>query len=123
MEFDSFEGRCEYCGNIVPIMAADQKDADIKVAEDCSCDGSAKEKRFEDAKALIIKYFSDSCIDDGLRAADGKVVKLMYTAAELVNNGLIDKVSISVDSLTKCIISMSSKAIIKVQRIDVFKYE
>ena len=122
-EFGSFEGRCKYCGNIVHIMAADQKDADIKVMEDCSCYGHIKAKRLEGAKGLIDEYFSEKCIEEGFCAVDDKVVIFMHKAAEMVNEGLAGKMSITLSPLTRCVMSLNSKGVLKVQRVDSFKCE
>jgi len=123
MEFGSFEGTCKYCGFILPIMAADQKDADIKVGEGCDCGGYLREKRFINAKVLVDKYFGDACIEAGLRTVDVDVLPLLYKAVECVNSEKIKSVSIAITPSTKCAISMNAKESIRVERTDTHKFQ
>lgn len=39
MEMETYQGVCKYCGEIQPVMAMDQIDANEKISEECSCGG------------------------------------------------------------------------------------
>jgi hypothetical protein len=124
MEFNSFEGVCKHCGYKEFIMAGDQKDADIKIYENCSCGGHFKGKRLDRAKELIDNYFDWSCeVNDGLVPVDSDVLPLLHKAAELINAQIVDAVSVTITPAIKCSMSMTSKGVIKVRRVDTETFE
>lgn len=42
-----YEGICKYCGQITPVLANTQKEADMLVTEECDCTGADAKKRKE----------------------------------------------------------------------------
>ena len=38
-----YEGVCSYCGNIQPVLAMDQEDADLIITRQCDCGAAERE--------------------------------------------------------------------------------
>lgn len=89
IEMVNYEGTCQYCGDIQPILSADQIDADKKVSEQCACDGYKKEQRLIRACEAIDTLFGDRVKEKGLKTADYQAIELMKQTAEAINEDVI----------------------------------
>lgn len=117
IEMANHEGTCRYCGNIQPVLAVDQIDADGKISEKCECSGYQKEQRYKRAADYIEKICDTDCANRGIQALPREVIDGACRMAILINEDLIDNVSIKVGG-AKISLAMTSTDKIKVSRTD-----
>lgn len=87
----TYEGICKYCGNVQPIMASSQEEADMLISKACSCNGAEAEDKFD----RICKNAKE--ITEGLEPA---ITDAMITLGRFIQYGIIDKVTIKVQDAT-----------------------
>lgn len=100
MEFDIFEGVCRYCGEINPIMAADQRDADLKISDKCSCGGVKIEKKIICLRKSIEEFCGNETKTANFAMVDRQVVEQLKNMGELVIKQKIQEITIKVNGET-----------------------
>lgn len=115
IEMMTLEGVCRYCGNMQPVMAADQIDADNKISEACSCGGEEKEKRRLRVLENIETIAGEAAANMGFNAVDADILYWLKRAGEMILDGGMDKASAEVDG-TKIVITINSKGDVKIKR-------
>lgn len=111
-------GACKFCGQLTQIYALDRWDKDSlnEVATElCPCEDalrySARKNRREVAKELIEQKFGH-----GVDAQPQDVQDLLYANAEAIIEEKISKVTTVLDSKTKCVITMTAKGAIRIEK-------
>ena len=115
IEMANFEGVCKYCGNMQPILAADQIDANLKISETCKCKGYLKEKQHDRMLKNIDQTFGAECQQFGLLPVSTGQLAAITDAAELVFKETIQMTAIGLFGSTAKI-SKSAKGAIKIER-------
>lgn len=115
IEMANYEGTCRYCGEIQPILAVDQMDADVKISEKCSCGGFRREKRHTAMEDNIKAMFGAGCDGTLFKAATEEQMDLINAAGEAVFEGHVASVSIGLGK-TAAKLSMTTKGNVKVER-------
>lgn len=115
IEMMTLEGVCRYCGNMQPVMAADQIDADNKISEGCSCGGAAKERRKIRVLENIEAIAGEEAVNMGFAAVNGDTLLWLKRAGEMVLNGEMDKASTEIDG-TKITIAITRKGDVEIKR-------
>jgi hypothetical protein len=115
IEMSNFEGICRFCGEHIPVLAADQKDADLKAEEYCNCGGFAKEKKHKAMMQNIENLFGDSCRKRGFEPVNTETLEIIKAAAEGVFTGAVLSVSIGLGG-TAATVTYGKKQSIKITR-------
>jgi|GEM_PF-3476118 len=123
MEFQTLEGICKYCGNKQPVMAADQKDADIKITNECDCGGAKKEKTHKAMLKNLENTVGDKASEYGFREVSPQQRKAIDALAEAVFNEHIEKASINVDHTVLTIAMVKDKVRIIRKKTRVLEFE
>jgi len=84
IEMSNYEGTCRYCGEIQPILAVDQMDADVRISEKCSCGGYRREKRHTAMEDNIQAMFGAGCDGTLFKAVTEEQLDLINAAGEAV---------------------------------------
>ncbi|MCI7300999.1 MAG: hypothetical protein SOR93_14170 [Clostridiales Family XIII bacterium] len=121
IEMNTYEGQCKYCGNIQPIMAMDQIDANEQISEKCDCGGAETERR----KASLLKNLNDvvgkNAPNYGMRQVEPEQEEIITQMALAVFNGLLERASCKIDGITIAIVRAGGKT--KIKRMDQQKAE
>lgn len=115
IEMTNLEGVCRFCGEYIPVLAADQKDADLKAEEHCNCGGLAKEKKHKAMLQNIENLFGDSCRKRGFEPVSEETLDVIKSAAEGVFTEAVLSVSIGLGGTTAAV-TFGKKQSIKVTR-------
>lgn len=115
IEMMAMEGRCRYCGTIQPVMAADQIDADNKISADCSCGGSAREKKRLQILDNIDAIAGEDAASMGFSSVHGDTLLWLKRAGEMILDGIVDKIGVEIDG-TKITIAITGKGDVKIKR-------
>ena len=121
VEMNTYEGVCKYCGNVQPIMAMDQTDANEKISENCDCGGAELERKKQLLLQNIKKTIGRECVDFGLRQVSKEQEELITGMALAVLHGWIESASCKFEGTTVTIKETGGK--IKLQRTDTKKAE
>lgn len=100
MEMDTYQGVCRYCGDVQPIMAADQLDADMKISEECPCGGAGREKRHKAMLSNIEKLTGSGAGERGFIELKNAERELINTVADAVFDEVAGKVTIVLSDST-----------------------
>lgn len=95
MEFENYEGICKYCGNIQPVMAADQHDADEKISRDCECGKYEQEKQRKLLKNRAKELFGQEAIKSGFKAMEEETLIFLYEAIDAIVEQALDSISVN----------------------------
>lgn len=115
IEMTSHEGECRFCGNIQPILAADQIDADTKISELCACGGYEKEKQWEAILKNIEQLLGDKAGERGFVEAYPEQIDLVKHIAHEAAESRIGRASLTVEN-TAVTIAMTAKGRVKISR-------
>lgn len=115
IELFSHEGICKYCGNIQPVLAVDQIDADNKISDSCVCGGAAKERQWNGILKNIEALLGDKAVERGFVQAQPEQIDLVKHAAHEILEGNIGKASMSIENTTVSI-TVTGKGFIKLSR-------
>ena len=115
MEMDTYQGRCEYCGNIQPVMAMDQIDANKKISEECSCGGAVLERRKNAILKNIEKVIGKEAPNYGLAQVTEEQKELVTDLALATLFGKIEAATVKMDNLN---VSISGAEKVKINRTD-----
>ena len=102
-EIMTHEGVCKYCGQITPVLAGTQEEADLLASEECECIGADIKKRKEAVEknaALIVE------------GKDGDIIEILGTAGIMILNEKISQLSLNTGEI-KYKVSVNSKGQIK----------
>lgn len=116
MEMSTFEGRCKYCGEIQPIMAMDQLDADAKISEQCSCGGAEMERKEAALLENLKNTIGAGAPENGFTRVDPEQEDLITNMALAVLHGNLRQVSCKIKGATISVIRTPEK--VKVKRTD-----
>lgn len=111
----NMDGICRFCGELVPVLAVDQIDADLKAEESCRCGGLAREKKHKSMINNIEKLFGEHCTERGYRPVTAETLETIKHGAEGVFNGAVVSISIGLGGTTAAV-SYGKKGAIKVAR-------
>lgn len=115
IEMQTYEGVCQYCGEIRPVMAADQTDANHKITADCACGGAQKAEQKRKLLANIEQIAGDGASQMGFAAVDENLRRWLEAAGNLVLDDQIDKAAIQIGT-TKIEIAINAKGQCKIKR-------
>lgn len=115
MEMDTYQGECKYCGNIQPVMAMDQIDANEKISEECSCGGAELERRQDTLMKNIRETVGEEAPSFGFSQVTPEQEELIRELAMSVLHGKISAVSLKIGSTR---ISISGIGEITIKRTD-----
>lgn len=102
----TYEGICKYCGEIQPIMAQSQEEADMLISRVCKCRGAEE----EDKRDRICANAEE--ITEGL---DPAITSMMATIGCFIQSGVISKATIKVENITLSV-SINSNDQVKFKR-------
>ena len=117
---NTYEGVCQYCGNIQPVMALDQTDANTKISEECSCGGAELEKRKKRLLQNIRETVGKDAVNFGYSQASPEQEELIIGMALAALHGWIDS---AVCKFGGTSVSIRGGEKVKVQRTDTKKSE
>ena len=119
---------CKFCGQLVSANAPDDADESILQeigTEHCSCWEAEKYRKrkiqVSQAKIEISALLQTEDKTRGIKIVDKKVVELLNTAADLMGEGVIHKISVSITGGGTANITVGSSGKIAVQRSVQFK--
>lgn len=121
IEMNTYEGTCRYCGNIQPVMAMDQNDADEKISEECSCGGAELEKRKKRLLQNLQETVGADAVNFGYSQVSPEQEELITSMALDVLHGRIESASCKFGGTSISIRSTGDK--VKIQRTDTRKSE
>lgn len=121
IEMNTYEGTCRYCGNIQPVMAMDQIDADEQISEKCSCGGAELEKRKKRLLQNVQETVGKDAVNFGYSQVSVEQEELITSMALAVLHGWIDSASCRFGGTSISIREAGEK--VKVQRTDTKKSE
>lgn len=102
----TYEGICKYCGEIQPIMARSQEEADMLISRTCKCNGAEEEGKRDRICVNAEK------ITEGL---DPAITSMMATIGCFIQSGIISKATIKVENITLSV-SINSNDQVKFKR-------
>lgn len=91
---ETFNGICNYCGQIRIVKADNQKEADIKSSMLCDCSGATYIRNLEDLK-LRINTVTTNCQEQGYEPLDEDVNNEVFALGILILTERIEKASIT----------------------------
>jgi hypothetical protein len=101
-----YEGICKYCGQITPVLANTQKEADMLVTEECDCTGADAKKRKE-----AVEKNAELIVEN----KDEDIINILRTAGMMILEGRINQLTLSVGEV-KYKVGENSKGQIKFTR-------
>lgn len=113
---DTYQGICKYCGQIQPVMAMDQTDADQKITECCNCDGAKHEKKKQQLLENLDYTIGEGAANMGFKRVSEGQESLITEMAMAVLEGKLEKATCQIDSTVITITMSSDKC--KVKRMD-----
>lgn len=121
IEMNTYEGECKYCGNIQPIMAMDQTDADEKISEDCTCGGAERERR----KTVMIQNLENvigkNAGESGFKQVEPEQEGIITEMALNVFHGILRSANCKIGNSVINITNTAGK--VKIKRTDTRKAE
>ena len=115
IEMSNYEGTCKYCGDIQPVLAVDQIDADNKISEKCSCGRAAKERQWKGILKNIDQLLGDKAVERGFSQAQPEQIELVKHVAHEMQESRIGNAKMSIENTTVSI-TMTAKGFIKITR-------
>lgn len=109
------QGVCKYCGNVQPVLAADQIDADNKISDSCLCGGAAKEKQWNGILKNIDQLLGEKAVERGYVQAYPEQIELVKHAAHEILESRIGSVRMTIENTTVSI-TVTAKGFIKLTR-------
>lgn len=113
---DTYQGVCKYCGQIQPIMAMDQQDADQKITECCNCDGAKLEKKRQQLLENLDYTIGEGAANMGFKRVSAGQESLITEMAMAVLEGKLEKATCQIENIVITITMASDKC--KVKRTD-----
>ncbi|MFW5676316.1 MAG: hypothetical protein ACOCNL_08560 [Acetivibrio ethanolgignens] len=96
-------------------MAFDQKDADLKISEQCSCDGHAEAKQWEAIVKNLDVLIGPEAGTMGFVESTVRQKEVILQVAKLVQMDEFESVALKIDG-TSLTIKKNAKGAVKVQR-------
>ena len=87
---DTYQGTCKYCGEVKPIMAESQEEADERVSKDCTC-GGAKSEEIKAKLMANINFIARRNEDKALTQLSEEQVKILKRAGSAIVDGHLVK--------------------------------
>ena len=119
---------CKFCGQLVSANVPDDADENVLQeigTEHCSCWEAEKYRKrkmqVSQAKIEISALLQSEDKTRGIKKVDKKVVELLNTAADLMGEGIIHKISVNITGGGTANITIGSSGKISVQRSVQFK--
>lgn len=116
IEMNTYEGQCKYCGNIQPIMAMDQIDANEKISEQCECKGAERERKKEMLLQNLEDVTGENAIELGFRPVGPEQKEILENMALAVFYGKLKSASTKIGGSTISIVHAADKT--KIKRTD-----
>lgn len=121
IEMNTYEGECKYCGNIQPIMAMDQVDANEKISEDCACMGAELERRKAALMQNLENTIGKNAGESGFKQVGSPQEGIITEMALNVFHGTLQSAACKIGNSTINITSSAGK--VKIKRTDTRKGE
>nr|WP_315022935.1 hypothetical protein [uncultured Aminipila sp.] len=115
IEMYTHDGICRFCGNIQPVLAVDQIDADNKISDSCSCGGAAKERQWNGILKNIDQLLGDKAVERGFVQAQPEQIELVKHAAHEILESNIGSARMSIENTTVSI-TVTARGFIKLTR-------
>lgn len=119
---------CKFCGQLVNAEAPEDATEELLQeigTENCTCWEAEKYRKkkmqVERAKIEINALFEAQDKTRGIKAVDKKVIELLTSAADLMGDSVIHKISVSITGAGTANITVGSSGKISVQRAVQFK--
>ncbi|MDD2218242.1 MAG: hypothetical protein PHX63_07435 [Eubacteriales bacterium] len=113
---ETYQGICRYCGEIQPVMAVDQVDADNKISDTCACGGATTEKRRKAMNKNIEKICGSGAVGCGFYEVEPYTREIINKAAEAVLLGHISAAGLELEDSTLSIKETKGKTRIQRKR-------
>lgn len=115
IELTTYQGECKYCGNIQPIMAMDQIDANEKISEECPCCGAERARRKAALMRNLENTIGKNAAESGFKPVEPEQEELINTIAIAVFDGYLQGVTCKIDGSA---VTITGGIKIKVKRVD-----
>lgn len=97
-EMEMLNGTCPYCGQVISVKAMDQRDADLKAADECSCEKAVRAKCYKRASQSLQQLISgERCREAGFVELNLKQIQLANLALESVCKDDVPSVQINLE--------------------------
>ena len=111
---------CKYCGQAVIDAATDEE-----ATENCRCYEAEQHRKLQkaamEAKDIIRDLFGEGCAKRGLVALNAGVIEALFSLADLMGNGDVTQIAVSLPGICTVKMKISGYAI-KVERVEGRKY-
>lgn len=88
---DTYSGVCRYCGQIKPIIAESQQQADEEISKKCDCNGAIREKRANRIKLNALEISTGE---------DERITKIIEKTGLMILDRYINQTSLSIGDVT-----------------------
>lgn len=112
-----FEGVCRYCGDVKPVMANSQEEADDAISTKCTCPEALLEDRKEQLLQNLQLTIGPACEESGFDAFEADIVEAITSLARLVLQDRLQQVSIA-HGKTTLKIAINTKGQVKITRTE-----
>lgn len=100
-EMEMMNGTCPYCGQVIAVKAMDQRDADLKAADECNCEKAARARRYKEANSYLQQLIAGECCRSaGFVELTLKQIQLASLALESVCKDDVPSVQINFEDST-----------------------
>lgn len=114
---NTYEGVCRYCGNIEPVMAGSQEEADNIISKTCTCSGAVLADRQEQLIQNLEMTIGPACEDAGFDAFEAELVSAISIIARFVLIDSLQSVTVTHGNTTLKI-TINTKGQVKVSRAE-----
>ena len=109
-EMEMINGVCRYCGQGVLVKAMDQRDADLKAADECSCGKAVAMKMYHKAEMRLEELIGDAAVDDGYARVSPEQRVFAFNMLEMVCNEYASAITMNMeDSVVKIVAAGEGK--------------
>lgn len=114
-EMQQYDGVCQMCGHIKPVLAIDQEDADNKITEQCDCGAADKIQQLKMMKQNLEATIGEKAMESGFPIVESSTKEIIEEVAQLIFDEKIGKATFVLEDST-VIISRNAKGGIKTIR-------
>ena len=108
-EMEMINGICRYCGQGVLVKAMDQRDADLKAADECSCGKAVAMKMYHKAE-MRLEELIGAAVDDGYAQVLPEQRVFAFNMLEMVCNEYASAITMNMeDSVVKIVAAGEGK--------------
>lgn len=114
-DMQQYDGVCQMCGYVKPVLAMDQEDADDKITEQCDCGAADKLQQLKMMKHNLEATIGEKAMENGFTTVESSTKEIIMEVAQLIFDEKIGKATFVLEDST-VMISMSAKGGIKTSR-------